>query len=290
MKKKNWLLLLLIALCLAAFFGYRALDRIRTDTRPPEITVDPQPLEISVEDPQSVLLQGVSARDNADGDVTASLVVESVTLLDGSGNISVRYAAFDSAGNVAKADREARYTDYQSPRFTLSAPLLYPYGHSFDIMSTIGVSDVIDGDIQHRIRATSTDSTAISALGTHEIQFQVTNSLRDTVTVCFPVEVYAADSYNASLSLTDYLIYLPAGAEFQPKDYLDSFTAQGKTSSLKAGMPENFALNTRGQVMTSTPGVYTVEYRVTYTDRNETNHDLDKQYTGYSKLIVVVEG
>ncbi len=290
MKKKNWLLLLLIGLCLVVFFGYRTVDQMRTDTRPPEIMVDSQPLEISVGDPQSMLLQDVSAWDSNDGDVTASLVVESVTLLDGSGNISVRYAAFDGAGNVAKADREARYTDYQSPRFTLSAPLLYPYGYSFDIMSTIGATDVVDGDIQHRIRATATEDTAISTLGTHEVQFQVTNSLKDTVTVCFPVEVYAADSYNASLSLTDYLIYLPVGAEFEAKDYLDSFTAQGQTSSLKGGLPENFALKTRGQVQTGTPGTYTLEYRVTYTDRNETNRDLDRQYTGYSKLIVVVEG
>ena len=33
MKKRNWFLLLLIVLCLAAFFGYRKLDQLRTDTR-----------------------------------------------------------------------------------------------------------------------------------------------------------------------------------------------------------------------------------------------------------------
>ena len=38
------------------------------------------------------------------------------------------------------------------------------------------------------------------------------------------------------------------------------------------------------------PGVYTVEYRVTFTDRDEKNPDFDRKYTGYSKLIVVVEG
>ena len=38
-KKMNILLLALIVLCAAAFIGYRMLDRIRTDNRPPEISV-----------------------------------------------------------------------------------------------------------------------------------------------------------------------------------------------------------------------------------------------------------
>ena len=44
-----------------------------------------------------------------DGDVTASLVVERVNLTDSDGSISVSYAAFDSAGNVAKVKRRQIY-------------------------------------------------------------------------------------------------------------------------------------------------------------------------------------
>ena len=111
MKKRNWLLLLLIVLCLATFFGYRKIDQLRTDTRAPQIHIDEQPLEASVRDDKSALLAGVTASDNVDGDVTASLVVERVNLTDSDGSISVSYGAFDSAGNVAKAKREGRYTD-----------------------------------------------------------------------------------------------------------------------------------------------------------------------------------
>ena len=68
MKKRNWLLLLLIVLCLAAFFGYRKLDQLRTDTRAPQIHIDEQPLEVSVRDDKSALLAGVTASDNVDGD------------------------------------------------------------------------------------------------------------------------------------------------------------------------------------------------------------------------------
>lgn len=290
MKKRNWLLLLLIALCLAAFFGYRELDRLRTDTRPPKIYLDEQPLEISVEDDRSALLTGVTASDNVDGDVTDSLVVESVNLLSSDGAISVGYAAFDSAGNVAKATREGRYVDYESPRFTLSAPLIYTLDRSFDVLGTVGAVDVIDGDIQHRVRATVKDGKAVTTLGSHRVQFQVTNSLGDTVSAIFPVEVLSPGIYNASLELTDYLVYLPKGSSFNAEDYLSSFTWLGEEYSLEGGLPEDYALRTRGTVRTGYPGVYAIEYRVTYTDRDEKNPDFDRKYTGYSKLIVVVEG
>lgn len=290
MKKRNWLLLLLIALCLAAFFGYREYDQLHTDTRAPKIYLDEQPLEVSVADDRSALLTGVTASDNVDGDVTDSLVVESVNLLSSDGAISVGYAAFDSAGNVAKATREGRYVDYESPRFTLSAPLIYTLDRSFDVLGTVGAVDVIDGDIQHRVRATVKDGKAVTTLGSHRVQFQVTNSLGDTVSAIFPVEVLSPGVYNATLELTDYLIYLPKGSSFNAEDYLSSFTWLGEEYSLEGGLPEDYALRTRGTVRTGYPGVYAIEYRVTYTDRDEKNPDFDQKYTGYSKLIVVVEG
>ena len=295
MKKRNWLLLLLIVLCLAAFFGYRKLDQLRTDTRAPQIHMDEQPLEVSVRDDKSALLAGVTASDNVDGDVTASLVVERVNLTDSDGSISVSYAAFDSAGNVAKAKREGRYTDYERPRFTLNAPLVYTVDHSFDVLSNVGAVDAIDGDIQHRVRATTKGTSSIMALGSHMVQFQVTVKTRHSQTeqpgtIYLPVEVISSGIYNAALELTDYLVYLPKDAQFYPAQYLKSFTWLGEQDSLAGGLPMDYSMRTRGTVQTGYPGVYTVEYRVTFTDRDEKNPDFDRKYTGYSKLIVVVEG
>ena len=211
-------------------------------------------------------------------------------LTDSDGSISVSYAAFDSAGNVAKAKREGRYTDYERPRFTLNAPLVYTVDHSFDVLSNVGAVDAIDGDIQHRVRATTKGTSSIMALGSHMVQFQVTNSLGDTVSETFPVEVISSGIYNAALELTDYLVYLPKDAQFYPAQYLKSFTWLGEQDSLAGGLPTDYSMRTRGTVQTGYPGVYTVEYRVTFTDRDEKNPDFDRKYTGYSKLIVVVEG
>lgn len=290
MKNKNWISVLLIIVCVVGYYGYRALDLARTDTKAPKIEINTERVEVSVLDPKSALLQGVTAMDNVDGDVTESVVVESISLLNRDGTISVSYAAFDSTGNVAKATREAKYTDYESPKLTLSGPLLYSYGSNFDVLSTVGATDMIDGDIQHRVRATALEEDSIAVLGTHQVRFQVNNSLGDTMALELPVEVYASDTYNAGLTLTEYLIYLPVGANFNPTSYLGDFTLRGETTNLRNGLPGNYTLRTKGEVQTQQPGVYCMEYRVTYTVRNETNPNLNQEYTGYSKLIVVVEG
>lgn len=290
MKRRNWPYILLILLCLGSFYAYRTLDAIRTDTQPPEIRMDSQIPELSVQSEREALLQGITAEDDVDGDVTDSLVVERVTLLNPDGSVQVDYAAFDKAGNVTKAQREAQYTDYESPRFTMYGPLLYPYGASFDILSTVGARDALDGDIQHRVRATSMDDTSIGMPGTHYVQFQVSNSLGDTVSRIFPVEVYDPEQYDASLSLTDYLVYLPKDAQFQAKRYLKTYSFRGEDTSLTNGLPADFSLKVKGEVQTQYPGVYPVEYRVTYTTRVENRPDLDQEYVAYSKLIVVVEG
>lgn len=290
MKKLNWLLVLLIILCCAVFVGYNAYENMKTDAVAPEIHMGEQIPEISVADPKSALLQDITATDNKDGDVTASLVVENVSLLDNNGRLLVKYAAFDRAGNVAKAEREAQYTDYESPRLILDGPLLYPANISFDVLETVGAVDVIDGDIQHRVRATAQEEYSISEEGTHAVKFQVTNSLGETVSRIFPVEVYQSEMYEADLELTDYLVYLQTGDEFDPENYLDCFILKGDEISLRYGLPEDYALKVSGTVHTRIPGTYAVKYRVTYSEYDSRNPDKDRQYVAYSKLIVVVEG
>lgn len=290
MKKGNWFWILVILVTVAVFLGYQSLEAMRADTRAPEINVAGDMLEVSVEDPKSALLQGITARDNKDGDVTASLVVENITMLDSAGTVNVTYAAFDAAGNVARAERKAVYTDYVSPRFTLKQPLIYTQGSSFDILSHIGATDVFDGDIQHRVRATALGEESISTEGTHVVQFQVTNSLGDTQTKSFPVEVMSTDIYDADLELEQYIVYLPVGAPFNAASYLKSFSYQRNNVSLSGRVPANFDLETRGAVQTQNPGTYTVAYTVTYTEVNERNPANSREYTAYSKLIVIVEG
>lgn len=287
MKKRNWLYVVLILLCLGAFFGYWALDRISTDRQPPEITFSENLLAVSALDPSSALLQGVTATDDFDGDVTASLVVESVSLADSDGTVNVSYAAFDAAGNVAKAQRQARYMDYVSPRFTLSRPLAYAQNASINLFNIVTANDMVEGDITHRIRITSLGQEALSSVGTHDVELRVSNSLGETVELVVPVEVYPTGTYDASIELTDYLVYVPVGTEFSARKYLSSFVKGSERVSLTDGVPSAYSLYISGTVDTSTPGVYPIGYRITELVNDSS---MGKPYVGYTKLIVVVEG
>lgn len=290
MKKKNSLLLFLIALCIAVFFGYQAFDRARTDLIPPVIHMDSQPLEISVNAPKGILLQDITAEDDVSGDVSGSVVVESIRLLGSDGRFSVGYAAFDDAGNVTKAQREAQFNNYRPPRFTLSAPLLYPYGKTFDVLDDIGAKDFVDGDISHHVRAMLTENTPVSASGTHMVQFQVSNSLGDTATEILPVEVYNPEDYTAELTLKEYLIYVPVNGIFNAKFYPDTITYQRETSDLGPILPENYTMEITGEVDTRTPGIYPVTYTLTYSEKNIWTQKVVKEFVGFSRLIVIVEG
>ena len=217
-------------------------------------------------------------------------MVENITILNSDGTVSVSYAAFDAAGNVAKLQRELKYTDYVHPRFVLEQPLIYRQGQNFDILSNMGATDVLDGDIQHRVRATMLGDATLAEAGTHVIRFQVTNSLGDTHVQNLPVEVVAEDPYDADLELTEYLVYLSRGSAFDPENYLKSFSRQGRLMDLTGGLPARYTLQTKGQVQTQNPGTYSVEYIVTYTEINETNPNNSREYVARSKLIVIVEG
>lgn len=290
MKKRNLLLLTLIVLCLAVFFGYRAYDNAHTDRNPPKIHIAPEPLELSVNAPKGLLLQDVTAVDDVSGDVTSSVLVENIRLLSPDGRVSVGYAAFDDAGNVVKARREVRYNNYRSPRFTLNGPLVYPYDKNFDVLDDIGAKDNIDGDISHHVRAMLTENVSIYNEGTHMVQFQVTNSMGDTTTEILPVEVYDPEDYAATLTLKEYLIYLPVGGIFNAKFYPDTVTYRNETLELGAILPENYTLEIEGEIDNRTPGIYPITYTLNYTEKNVWTQKVIEEYDAYSRLIVIVEG
>lgn len=282
--KRNGLLIVLLVICLLLFGAYLVYERSVLDKTPPLISIEEgeQMLQLSVTDDRQLLLQGVRATDDRDGDVTKQIVVESVDQLNADEQVVVTYAAFDSSGNVSKATRTVQYTDYVGPRLTLSQALVFPYSSRLDPLPFVGAEDALDGDIRHRVKATLLDESMINEEGTHPVRFRVTNSLGDTEELVIGVEVYPAGKYNATLSLTEYIVYLPVGADFSAEAYLNKFTMYGQTLSLRTGVGEDLQLRITGVVDTGKAGVYPVSYTVTRQYGNQL-------YAGYSKLIVVVE-
>ena len=260
------------------FWAHNAKDLVA-----PVITVEEGILECLVSDPQEKLLAGVTAWDDRDGDVTASLLVESIYGISDENVTTVTYAAFDRAGNVSKVQRQVRYTDYRAPRFVANRNLCFAGNSKFDLLRYIGADDVLDGDIRRRVRATLiSDTKSINELGSHVVRLQVTNSLGDTVEADIPVEVYDPEWYTASVELKEYLIYLDKGAFFNPKSYMVNFVVRGDEINLHSGVPSDITCVIGGEVNTNVPGVYAVKY-VLSKDIGLTT------FSGQAVLIVIVQ-
>ena len=300
-KRSSWLLLVLLLVCAGLFAAYLGAVVLQRDTVAPVITMDSNELHVSVTDVQK-LYEGVTAQDDVDGDVTAAIVIEGISDIDEHNSCEITYAAFDASGNVAKATRTLVYTDYQEPRFILKDALYFIDTTSPDVLKTVGAFDVLDGDISHRVKANLvSDTISLSYPGVHQVEFRVSNTMGDTVHLELPVDVVQADTYNAYVYLTDYLIYLKKGDEFKVRDYMNYFSVGGAKYSLREREEgvrvyiDNYVnpaydngggvlinVDTEHNVNMSVPGVYNATYTVTMT-RGSTI------YTGFCRLHVVVE-
>lgn len=283
MKRMNVLLLLVLAAAVGLFGCYLIWIHNNLDTVGPVITIEEGILEISVEDPEDALMQGVRAVDDRDGDVTSRVLVESVYGISADNVTTVTYAAFDAAGNVTKTQRQVRYRDYQSPRFKLYGSLTFARGSGFDLLEYVGANDVLEGDIRRRVHATLiSDTRSIDSEGTHRVKLQVTSALGDTQEIVVPVEVYDPEWYAARVTLSDYMIYLEKGEVFKPRNYLKSFQLRGDPINLSRSVPEDITVDIDNDVNSAIPGVYEVTYVLTQTLNMDT-------YSGIAKLLVIVE-
>ena len=283
MKRIEVLLLLILAVAVALFGCYYFWVHERIDTAGPVFTVEEQMLTVSVEDPREVLMQGIKAVDDRDGDVTSSILVESIYGINDRQETTVTYAAFDRAGNVSKIQRQVRYVDYMPPRFEAHHTMCFPQSTGFDLLDYVGAKDVLEGDIRRRVHATLISNTQnISAEGNPLVKLQVTNSLGDTAEVTIPVLVYSTEWYSASIELSENLVYLEKGAAFDPNSYLKTFVFRGTPIEIDAGVPADITVEIENKVRTDVPGVYTVTYILSKTQNSVT-------HSGIAKLIVIVE-
>lgn len=236
---------------LAVFIGVKAYTRMAVDTTPPQISCGTDTIDISVSDPESVLLQGVTARDDRDGDLTGSILIRGVTNLLSGNTARVSYVVFDSANNMATCQRTIRYTDYEKPRFALSQPLIYPEGGPVMVLDKLSAADSAGKDISDNISIVSQNIDIYTA-GQYFLTAQVSNSQGDIESVTLPVIISSAKKQ--LVELKEYLVYLDQGASFNSGSYVSSV----KDS---AGAAYDLShLSVEGQVDTSVPGTYYVSY------------------------------
>lgn len=252
MRKLKVILILLLAVLTGLTAATEVYQRTQLDTTAPTLTCDAQVLEVSVKAGEEDLLQGVSAWDNRDGDITSQIMVDHISTLVTADTARITYVVFDRASNAAKLTRTVRYTDYEAPHFELTKPLRYTVGQTVTVLDRLSAQDVVDGNITDNIRMTSQNLNN-GAEGIYSVTFQVTNSLGDTAVL--PVSVIIESSGNLpEIQLREYLIYLRQGDDFQPEDYLRRVTDGNSVVS-------NSQVEITSEVDTGTPGVYEALYQ-----------------------------
>lgn len=244
--------LFFVTLCLFLFFYVQQLD---TDRTVPVITIPAGTLKVSLEADRDELMQGISAHDEKDGDLTDAIIIESISRFTEPGTAVVTYAVCDSDNHVASASRKIHYTDYTPPKFTLSGPLVFSTLENPQVLKILGAVDVIDGDISGKVIISATDYISNTA-GTFTISAKVSNSRGDIIYIQLPIYIEEQSLSAPQLTLRDYLLYLPTGSSYDTgANLLSAAASDGEDLRGQVRIDTNLDLHT--------PGTYQVHYYAT---------------------------
>lgn len=109
MKEMNKIVYILMGCAVLAMIGFLVFKEVNEDEVAPQIVID-ESVKVNYTPgcDSSVLLAGVSAVDDVDGEIKEDLVVENVYDFE-NGRVKVIYAAKDAAGNITKKERIVEY-------------------------------------------------------------------------------------------------------------------------------------------------------------------------------------
>lgn len=267
------LLMAAFIISLVLFGVTEVLERTGRDPGTPVIVSDRETLEIPCAYTREQLLEGLSAKDETDGDLTDQIILGTFSRFIGEGLSSMTYVVFDSDDQPGTLTRNVRFTDYHAPRFTLTEPLVFAVqeGSYSAAMERIGAQDVLDGDLTGWVTQTDTNLD-YEAAGSYTMTVQVSNSFGDTSSAALPVHVTAAEQ-TLDIRLTEAIVYLQAGNPFDPGAFVAD-VLDGAGSSMGAG-----AASAQSGVDAGTPGTYEVHYTAADGAGN----------TGETWLTVIVE-
>lgn len=108
-------LVVFLAILCIALAGFVIGVRMRTDREGPKITFSDKEIVYTDSTSEEELLEGVTAEDDVDGDVSDTITLESVYPLDDETAVAV-YVAKDSKNNITKVKREMKYSEEGSSK------------------------------------------------------------------------------------------------------------------------------------------------------------------------------
>lgn len=265
MKKRTIYCLIVLAISIVCFFGYKQYEKATEDVIPPVVTCDSDTLEVSVAVTEEELLAGITAYDDVSGDVTDSVVIEGISDFIKENTRIITYVASDENRNVGRLERTLIYTDYEEPVFSLTAPLSYVVGTKANILGNVRANSNLDGELTTKIRYGLTGVIDNLIPGKYPIEYRVTDSCGKTTYLNTEIEIYDSTYSGIKVELKKYLVYVTKGKKFNPNSYFKGSNIEGELSVVS-------------NVNTKTEGVYYVDYYV-----NGINA------SGKSRLVVVVK-
>lgn len=250
-------LIVLAFIVTSVLFGvFYVREKMTTDNTIPVITVEQEIIEVSFNATEEELLQGVTAYDEKDKDLTDKVIVESVSKFLDDGMCKVVYAVCDSDNNVSNASRKIKYKNYVSPKFSVHESLCYSIYDKINISDAIRATDCIDGDISRSIIVTSEDFTG-SVVGVFHIDISVANSKGDVSNLKLPLVIEDRSLVAPEIVLKDYLVYAKKGEEIDWASFLVKIK-----SNITADIPlDSVRIETNADM--SEEGLYSVHYYVT---------------------------
>ena len=222
----------LIILCVALGAGTAAVIAT-SDRKGPEIEI-PSGADVTYEEGSDTasLLEGVTATDDKDGDVTDSLVIENIFPNDERTSASVVYAAKDNHNNVSKVTRRVNYKaaakDETAPETDNGDAADEPTPAAEESQQNDAAGAKNEADAQKEIEELSAESPRLY-LNTYEVTVEAGNEM-------------------------DKISYI--------KEMIDDVDSQETLIN---------EIEIDGDVDTAVPGDYTLTYHVTDSDGNRSN-------------------
>lgn len=226
----------MLLLACAALLAGNVVIYIGKDRNGPEITVPQEELTYVAGSDTSALLNGVTAVDDRDGDVTSTVTVESIIPNEDQTGASVIYVAKDSKNNVTKA---ARLISYAADAGQAAA------------------QEAEAAAQQAAQEAAAADQTAASGEDAQTADDRAAQN--EAAIAALPAE-------SPRFYLTQYSVEVERGAELNRLGYVQDITDdKDSRDELYQG------IQISGEVDTNTPGEYMLEYYVVDSDGNTSN-------------------
>ncbi|MDQ7860303.1 DUF5011 domain-containing protein [Peribacillus frigoritolerans] len=97
------------------------------------------------------LLRGITADDNADGNLTSEIKIEGTVNVHKAGTYILIYSVTDKSGNKATAERTVMVIDNIAPTISGVDNIYVRYFEPFDPMKGVTSSDNNDGDLTSKV-------------------------------------------------------------------------------------------------------------------------------------------